>query len=794
MEATDAPAGVVSSTGAGAGDMAPRQKRTAGSTTNDRASKRRSNRACLSCRNRKVRCDVLLGGHPCTNCRLDEIECILKESNRGRKPASATVMQASEAPQPEFQPQTPPQAARPEDFLVGLSLEGQQQPIGTVTECAEDNSVHTSFAAIHGTSIASPDRRDEPSTRPVVDGCVRHQLPAYVRPLSSHLSHHDIDYLSTKDALTIPDDELRDELLRIYVNLVYPFMPAAELEDFLGPIMRNDGRDAVSLILFQAVMFASITFVDAKLLHRCGYETRKEARSVFFQRVRLLHGLDCEPDRLALIQAVLLMTYWHDCPDDDKDSWYWMGIALSLAQMVRLHRNPANLKLTPKQKRLRRRIWWSCVMRDRLLALALRRTARIRDEDFDVAALTLDDFDLEAPSQPLIHLLGASAFTEPDAEGRRVVAGMIIELSQLCLCIGHILHSQYTVLDTYEGPSEYILKAIVRPRKSETRIQDLAKCDEELSDWLRSQDMRSRYIPNEQTATATGAPDKASEIMRLHRALLHMIYLTALGALHRPQVFYSDADETGDPTSSAGVSKVSRERVTQAAIAMTKLACDLQSSNQLRFLSTSSVPAFLSATLIHLLDMRSADDEVRTISIGRFYQCVQALQELQDIYASADFAIQFLETVLKSTDINVPTLKFGVPQPSPSKNVPWQDPSSTARPTLQTSPSRLATAYPSPSSSTNNQLYLNGGGGMARNEEASFSMEMMPPAAYPFPNTFDMWSGDGRDSAMQQQPGDFFPASGCLSSWSDIDSLLPALINYDVDPSLLLDDASMPFP
>ncbi|KAJ4181910.1 hypothetical protein NW767_013997 [Fusarium falciforme] len=59
------------------------------SSANDRSSKRRASRACLSCRNRKVRCDVVKGGVPCTNCRLDRIDCVVTESNRGRRPTVA---------------------------------------------------------------------------------------------------------------------------------------------------------------------------------------------------------------------------------------------------------------------------------------------------------------------------------------------------------------------------------------------------------------------------------------------------------------------------------------------------------------------------------------------------------------------------------------------------------------------------------------------------------------------------------------------------------------------------------
>lgn len=49
-----------------------------------RAVKRRASKACQCCRSRKVRCNVVEHGAPCTNCRLDEVECIVTESKRKR--------------------------------------------------------------------------------------------------------------------------------------------------------------------------------------------------------------------------------------------------------------------------------------------------------------------------------------------------------------------------------------------------------------------------------------------------------------------------------------------------------------------------------------------------------------------------------------------------------------------------------------------------------------------------------------------------------------------------------------
>lgn len=68
-----------------AANGAKRKASTAGLTATGRTAKRRASKACHCCRSRKVRCDVVESGIPCTNCRLDEVECMVTEGKRRRK-------------------------------------------------------------------------------------------------------------------------------------------------------------------------------------------------------------------------------------------------------------------------------------------------------------------------------------------------------------------------------------------------------------------------------------------------------------------------------------------------------------------------------------------------------------------------------------------------------------------------------------------------------------------------------------------------------------------------------------
>jgi hypothetical protein len=75
--------------------LADPQKRKANSMPGDgtgtRPVKRRASKACQCCRSRKVRCNVTEHGAPCTNCRLDEVECIVSESRRKKYHPKASL-------------------------------------------------------------------------------------------------------------------------------------------------------------------------------------------------------------------------------------------------------------------------------------------------------------------------------------------------------------------------------------------------------------------------------------------------------------------------------------------------------------------------------------------------------------------------------------------------------------------------------------------------------------------------------------------------------------------------------
>lgn len=113
-------------------------------------------------------------------------------------------------------------------------------------------------------------------------------LPPWVKPLPDRIGQDEISYLQRKGALSIPEPALQNALLQAYVEYVHPYMPLLELFDFLNVINAGDGQDGqISLLLYHAVLFAGSAFVKKKALNEHGYQNRKAARKMFFQRARV---------------------------------------------------------------------------------------------------------------------------------------------------------------------------------------------------------------------------------------------------------------------------------------------------------------------------------------------------------------------------------------------------------------------------------------------------------------------------------------------------------------------------
>jgi hypothetical protein len=159
----------------------------------------------------------------------------------------------------------------------------EQQRRASLSTCIQSNGLHP----LIGGHVSSPSLSGPYSPTPF-QAQKRSTLPDYVKPLPQRIVADDVDYLYRKGALSIPEDNLRNELLRSYIEYMHSYMPILDLHDFLRIISKGDGSiGRLSLLLVQSVMFAGTAFVDMKHLQEAGYESRKAARKAFFLKARV---------------------------------------------------------------------------------------------------------------------------------------------------------------------------------------------------------------------------------------------------------------------------------------------------------------------------------------------------------------------------------------------------------------------------------------------------------------------------------------------------------------------------
>ncbi len=674
-----------------------RKQSAAGIAPSGRNVKRRASKACHCCRSRKVRCDVVESGIPCTNCRLDEVECLVTEGKRRRKSYIEGDL---------LHHHSPPASVEGDKELPNFPLYEDVDGLNDISAsldrmCGEsdmtslEDGLHhhrphmlcehfllvagwlklilfidqtqghrmspqersRRMSAMNLNSKAAPLPSPAFASRSSGSFSQYRQpdvmLPRYVRPVPQTIMSEDLAYLNQRGALMIPETSLRNELLRCYVQFVHPYLPLLDLQDFLATIQKNDPNDTLSLLLFQAVMFAATGFIDMRYLLAQGYDSRKAARRAFFQRAKLLYDFDYETNRVTVVQSILLMTYWYEAPDDSKDIWHWLGIAVSLARTIGINCDTSEAGIDMKTRKLWKRIWWCCFLRDRLISLGMRRPMRIPEKEFDLPMLELEDFETEAMPLELSRMLGGYPAVK-DSEKRVTLAKMCIALVKLCQCVTSVLDVQYSLLAAKLGLTQETTVRLV-PKTTPADQSEVVRCDRQLAEWHASQGPEMHFfVPGTQKRTNTND----GEVISVHRSLLTGVYLTAISALHRPQIMPLTPSVVVAPE----LQELSRCKVREAANDITEMYKDLHACDLIRYLPNTGVTCILPALIIHMLDLKSPDPSVRQGASPKFQFCMQSLQRLREMYASADFAFSFLDAAVRRTETNIPSESMAAQQ------------------------------------------------------------------------------------------------------------------------------------
>ncbi|KAF4334977.1 cutinase transcription factor 1 beta [Fusarium beomiforme] len=424
-------------------------------------SRKRATKACLKCRKRKVRCDVTRTSTPCTNCRLDGCECVvarradafpLPDRRASVVSDNADLIRDCEAVTAAASTTSPPSnPTSPADdaSTVLNTLEESAYPDSATHRDREDLESPTAKL-----SDAVEEIKETPYTPPVIQEPsepVRSELKALYSsmPFLRTLNMRDCDFhhLNAQGCLRVPSKPILDEFIRHYFLYIHPLLPLINEADFWNaydptPNSATSGTP-VSMLLLQSMMFASCTFVSKESLRTLGFATILEAKEAFYTKAKLLYDFSTDPDPISIAQSALLLTYW--CPTfrsgPSKVNSRWLRIAIQHAKSCEADKYDVpsqGLHISQqdfKRRNILKRIWWCCIIRDRIMPLCVRRNIQITNDHFDFAICSPLGYD------DLVDELDASRVYNIATKHKLILT--LERLTELCVTLTDVLGLVY---------------------------------------------------------------------------------------------------------------------------------------------------------------------------------------------------------------------------------------------------------------------------------------------------------------------------------------------------------------
>jgi hypothetical protein len=133
-------------------------------------------------------------------------------------------------------------------------------------------------------------------------------------------------------AFDMPTCSVQERLVDVFISRYLPIFPILDHRQFRHDLSPN----RLSRLLLNGVYLTGSVLLDPGEQVE-GFTSRYSASATFYKRAKLLYDADYETDVLTVIQSSVLMSNWWGGLLDQKDPYYWLGIAASKIQMLKHH-------------------------------------------------------------------------------------------------------------------------------------------------------------------------------------------------------------------------------------------------------------------------------------------------------------------------------------------------------------------------------------------------------------------------------------------------------------------------
>ncbi|KAF7114732.1 hypothetical protein CNMCM5793_009683 [Aspergillus hiratsukae] len=437
-------------------------------------------------------------------------------------------------------------------------------------------------------------------------------LPSFLAELPDRLHRDDVEYLRRSGALDLPSDMLRNELLKSYLLWVHPHMPILGLHEFLSAIAGDNESHRIGLLLFHAVLFAASAFIDVCHIRAEGYASRSAFRESLSRKVKALLDLECEDDRLAYVQSVLLMVSYPEPHRDQEELTHWLGICISMISSSQTQMIKAN----ERTQQIWRRTWWSIFNHVRLSSSNLLTLMNVPENgsQCEIPLPSTHDFRFGTLSPNIQILVGSCDFLR-DVQYQQFQARLFIEKSKLCQ-IGQFPGLLGDLSDT---PSREGGFANAESKASPTEVAESAQ---KLSRWHAQLPPALHH-----QSPASSAATELENFILVHRAWLLLLYLASVYVVC---------------SRSVGRNSHAKEHILNK---INLVFGELHRLNLINLLPNSSIAILVPAVEFHIKTVESAYPQTNEASRRMLQQYSEILHQLQDRSALAGRMIERLSNV-----------------------------------------------------------------------------------------------------------------------------------------------------
>ncbi|EIW62469.1 uncharacterized protein TRAVEDRAFT_160349 [Trametes versicolor FP-101664 SS1] len=339
----------------------------------------------------------------------------------------------------------------------------------------------------------------------------------------------DESIISIENKIRMPAVHIQDRLVQVYFTYINPAVPVVDEESFMaqyqamklgysedsnqppGPPsseVRPERPQKISKLLLFAMFAYAASHLDPLNIHDAAVDAARAGDYATVAR-RILDTMYHE-SRSSTVQALILLGIREFGIGSLEEGWLHIGMAVRMALDLGLNRNPDKWThsgrelFSPKEKEIRKRIWWACCLADKFSALFLGRTISIHEGDFSTPLLDIPPDDMDHMWQPC----------PPDprygtiAPVPAVHFGYLRHISALYVITGEVLAKVYRVSRAHTVPPRAIRQELYS----------------RLLQWALELPEHLQYNP-----TASSRPCPAPHVL-----IMHVQYWATVLLLHRP--------------------------------------------------------------------------------------------------------------------------------------------------------------------------------------------------------------------------------------------------------------------